>query len=241
MAALCLVQAVDVLGVTVLIAALPPILADFHAPPSMAGMLATSYAMTLGGLLMLGARAGDRLGHRRVLIAGLLGSAGASALAGAAPTLAVLVAARALQGAAAAASVPAALRLLPDVAPGEAARRRALAAWSAAGAAAGATGLLAGGLLTSVVGWRMLFRLNLPLAALLIVAVLRIVPAGGARSSGALDVRGALLMTCALMGLILAMSFVEQRASRPTGALLGAAGCLLLVLFAWASGALATR
>ncbi len=232
MAALCLVQAVDVLGITVVIAALPTMLRSLGAPPSMAGVLATSYAMAFGGLLMLGARLGDRLGSRRVLLAGLLGFAGASTLAGAAPSLAVLVVARCVQGAAAAASVPAALRLLSEVARDEATRRRALAAWSAAGAAAGASGLLAGGLLTSLVGWRAVFWLNLPLAGLLIVAVLRSVPWSAARSRAGLDWVGALLLTSGLMSLILAASLLEHGSSLLAGALLAAAGSVLLALFA---------
>jgi MFS family permease len=231
-AALCLVQAVDVLGVTVLIPALPSILASLRAPASMAGVLATSYAMAFGGLLMLGARLGDRLGARRVLLAGLLGFAGASALAGAAPSVLVLVAARCLQGAAAAASVPAALRLLSEAVGDEAGRRRALAAWSAAGAAAGATGLLAGGLLTSLVGWRAVFWLNLPLAAALILTVRRTVPSPRRTASGALDAVGALLLTAGLMSLILAGSLLESARSRPWGGLLAALGGALLATFA---------
>lgn len=231
-AALCLVQAVDVLGVTVLIAALPSILAGLHAPASMAGVLATSYAMAFGGLLMLGARLGDRLGHRRVLEAGLLGFAGASALAGAAPSVLVLVAARCLQGAAAAASVPAALRLLSAAVGDEPARRRALAAWSAAGATAGASGLLAGGLLTSLVGWRAVFWLNLPLAAALLLAVRRTAPSVRRTAARALDVVGALLLTAALMSLILAGSLLQSAGSRPWGGLLAALGGALLVIFA---------
>jgi MFS family permease len=227
-----MVQAVDVLGVTVLIAALPTILAGLHAPASMAGVLATSYAMAFGGLLMLGARLGDRLGSRRVLLAGLLAFAGASALAGAAPSVAMLVAARCLQGAAAAASVPAALRLLSEVARDEAGRRGALAAWSAAGAAAGASGLLAGGLLTSLVGWRAVFWLNLPLAALLTLAVLRSVPSTPGTDRAALDWIGGLLLTSGLMSLILAASLLEYGRSRVWGGLLGAGGCALLAGFA---------
>lgn len=230
-AALCLVQVVDVLGVTLLIAALPQMLRGLHAPPAMAGVLATAYAMTFGGLLMLGARLGDLIGHRRALLAGLLGFAGASALAGGAPSLAVLVAARALQGAAAAASVPAALRVLTELAPGERARRRALAAWSAAGAAAGASGLLAGGLLTSLVGWRTVFWLNVPLAAMLMLAIAGTVPRARAGARTGLDVPGGLLLTGALMALILATSLLERAGSRMLGALCGAAGCILLLLF----------
>lgn len=231
-AALCLVQAVDVLGVTVLIAALPAMLRSLSAPDSMAGILATSYAMAFGGLLMLGARLGDRLGPRRVLLAGLFAFAAASALAGAAPSVGVLVAARCVQGAAAAASVPSALRLLSAVTRGEANRHRALAAWSAAGAVAGAGGLIAGGVLTSLVGWRAVFWLNLPLAALLILAVRRTVPSAGGGSRAALDMIGSLLLTGGLMSLILAASLLERASSRPWGGLLGAGGCALLGVFA---------
>jgi MFS family permease len=216
----------------VLIAALPAILASLRAPASMAGVLATSYAMAFGGLLMLGARLGDRFGARRVLEAGLLGFAAASALAGAAPSVLVLVAARCLQGAAAALSVPAALRLLSTAVDDEAGRRRALAAWSAAGAAAGATGLLAGGLLTSVVGWRAVFWLNLPLAAALLLAVRRTVPSIRRTASGPLDLLGALLLTAGLMSLILAGSLLESPRSRAWGALLAALGGILLAIFA---------
>jgi MFS family permease len=231
-AALCLVQAVDVLGVTILIAALPAMLRSLDAPASLAGILATSYAMAFGGLLMLGARLGDRLGPRRVLLAGLLGFGVASALAALAGSVAVLVAARCLQGAAAAASVPSALRLLSEVVHDEASRRRALAAWSAAGAAAGATGLLAGGLLTSLVGWRAVFWLNLPLAAVLILTIRHTVRAAGGIAAGALDVVGSLLLTSGLMSLILAASVLERGSSRGWGGVLGAGGCLLLALFA---------
>jgi MFS family permease len=227
-----MVQAVDVLGVTVLIAALPSILASLRAPASMAGALATSYAMAFGGLLMLGARLGDRLGPRRVLEAGLVGFAAASALAGAAPSVPVLVAARCLQGAAAAVSVPAALRLLSSAVDHESARRRALAAWSAAGAAAGATGLLAGGLLTSLVGWRAVFWLNVPLGTALLLAVRRTVPAVRRTASGPLDLLGAMLLTAGLMSLILACSLLESPRSRPWGALLAALGGALLAVFA---------
>ncbi len=220
------------LGVTALIAALPSILASLGASPAMAGVLATSYAMTFGGLLMLGARLGDRIGPRRVLIGGLVTFAAASALAGAAPSVALLVAARCAQGAAAAASVPAALRLLPVVVHDQAGRRRALAAWSAAGAAAGATGLLAGGLLTSLVGWRAVFWINLPLAGVLMLAVLRSVPAAPGTDRAPLDWVGALLLTSGMMSLILAASLLEKGPSRFWGALLGAGGCILLAGFA---------
>jgi MFS family permease len=104
--ALCSVQFVDVLGVTVVVTALPRMLADLNAPAS------------AGGLLMLGARLGDRFGHRRTITASLAVLAAGALLGAVAGSIVLLTAARCLQGAAAAASVPSALRLLTTLTPG---------------------------------------------------------------------------------------------------------------------------
>ncbi|MGH3317465.1 MAG: MFS transporter, partial [Nocardioidaceae bacterium] len=109
---LCLIQFVDVLCVTVVVIALPSMLRDLDAPAAAAGPVVTGYAMFFGGLLMFGARLGDRYGHRRVLVHGLTVFAVASLLGGFTPSVWLLVAARCLQGCAAAVSVPTALRLL---------------------------------------------------------------------------------------------------------------------------------
>jgi MFS family permease len=237
-ATLCAVQFVDVLGVTVVITALPAMLASFHADQASAGLLVTGYAVAFAGLLMLGARAGDRLGHRRVLLAGLAGFGAASLAAATAASVAVLVAARCLQGAAAAASVPAALRLLNGLGGGETARRRALAAWSASGAAAGASGFLIGGLVTQLADWRVLFWANVPLAVVLTLAVAATVPraTAGERAAGGprdpIDGAGAVLFTTGIMGLVLGASFLERPSDRMTGAAVVAGATLLLALFA---------
>ncbi|MDX6703013.1 MAG: hypothetical protein QOF26_3239 [Baekduia sp.] len=235
---LCAVQFVDVLGVTVVITALPSMLASLHAGQATAGLLVTGYAVAFAGLLMLGARAGDRLGHRRVLLAGLAGFGIASLAAATAPSITVLVAARCLQGAAAAASVPAALRLLSGLGGGETARRRALGAWSASGAAAGASGFLVGGLVTEVADWRALFWANVPLAALLALGVSATVPrapadqraAGGEREP--VDVAGAVVLTTAVMGLVFGASLLERPPDRIAGAAVVTAAMLLLALLA---------
>jgi MFS family permease len=120
--ALCSVQFVDVLGVTVVVTALPRMLADLHAPASAGSLVSGGYAMFFGALLMLGARLGDRFGHRRTIAASLAVLA-AGALGAVAGSAVLLTAARCLQGAAAAASVPSALRLLTTLTP--AARRGA--------------------------------------------------------------------------------------------------------------------
>lgn len=134
---LCGVQFVDVLGVTSAVTAIPAMLAGVTAPSEATPVLAAVYAMLFGGLLVLGARLGDRYGHRRVLLAGIAAFAAVSVIGETAEHVAQLVVARGLQGAAAAVSVPPALRLLLDAAPEGPRRRSALAALSAAGAAAG--------------------------------------------------------------------------------------------------------
>jgi predicted MFS family arabinose efflux permease len=230
--ALCAVQFVDVLGVTVVVTALPAMLRDLNGPPAAAGLVVTSYAMFFGGLLVLGARCGDRFGHRRVLQAGLALFGAASVLAAVAPAVPVLVSARCLQGAAAAASVPAALRLVAAVAPGESARRRALALWSGSGAAAGASGFVLGGLFTQFASWRVIFGLTTLLAVLLAVVVRRQVPADRGELGLRLDVAGAVVLTGAVMALVIGAALLEQPVTRAPGALGLACGGVLLAALA---------
>ena len=108
--ALCLVQFMDVIGVTVVVTSLPAMLASLHAPDSLGSLIATGYAMFFGGLLMLGARLGDRYGHRRTILASLAVFAMGALVAAIAPSVLALAAGRCLQGAAAAPSVPSAPR-----------------------------------------------------------------------------------------------------------------------------------
>src|ERR1700716_3495057 len=116
-AVLCLVQFVDVLGVTEMITAMPRIVTSLSAPESSASLLLTGYAMCFGGLLMLGARVGDRIGHRRTLLIGVAAFAAGSLVAALAPSVVPLIVGRCLQGCSAALSVPAALRLMIAATP----------------------------------------------------------------------------------------------------------------------------
>ena len=212
--ALCLVQFVDVLGVTEMITAMPRILDALAEPASAASLLLTAYAMCFGGLLMLGSRVGDRFGHRRTLLAGIAGFAAGSLACAVAGSGTSLVIGRCVQGASAAMSVPSALRLLSAGVPDPARRRRAMAAWSATGAAAGAAGYLVGGGVTELAGWRAMFWLNLPLAAVMAAAVLVRVERDRGGAAGRLDLPGAALFTAAVMGVVLA----GARLQRPGGA-----------------------
>ena len=222
---LCLVQLVDVLGVTSATTAIPAILAGLGADGSAAGPLATAYAMVFGGLLVVGARLGDRYGHRRVLAAGLVGFVAVAAVGGLAASVAQVLAARALQGAAAAVSVPSALRLLVHVTPGEADRRAALAAWSAAGAAAGAAGFLVGGLLVEAWDWRAVFWVNAPVGVALLVALLGTVREAPRDAADVrLDLLGAALLVLAVVLVVAGAAGVEPGAGLGRPAALAAGG-----------------
>ena len=224
--ALCSVQFVDVLGVTVVVTALPRMLADLNAPASAGSLVSGGYAMFFGGLLMLGARLGDRFGHRRTITTSLAVFAAGALLGAVAGSVVLLTAARCLQGAAAAASVPSALRLLTTLTPAGPPRRRAIAAWSAAGASAGASGFVVGGVITDLASWRLIFWAYLPLAAALAAAVMRAVPHDrGPSHSGSLNTLAAVVFTAAVMAVVVGTTVIARPGQRPAGA-----GILLLAV-----------
>jgi MFS family permease len=219
-AVLCIAELVNVLGVTVAVPALPAIERDFGTSGA---LVVTGYAAAFGGLLILAGRLGDRLGPRRVLLAGLTAFGLASAAAGLAPSAEGLVVARCLQGAAAAAMIPNALSLL--VAHAGERHDRAVALWTAVGAVGGGSGFFVGGVLTDLAGWRWVFLLNVPVTVLLVVGVLTVVRPAPRRPGAGLDVAGAATVTAALILLVLATS-----ASGPVAAGgLAAVGALLVV------------
>lgn len=127
--------------------------------------------------------------------------------------------------------VPNALRLLIAATPEPEARRRALAAWSATGAAAGASGFVLGGTLTQLAGWRSLFWLNAPFAVGLAIAILTSAPRTDGHRTGRLDVPGAIAFTSSVIALILGASRLEQPPQRTLGLLALAASIALLAAF----------
>lgn len=162
-----------------------------------------AYALTFGGLLLLGGKAADRYGRRRLVLFGLGLFGLASLVGGFAQAPGHLVAARAAQGVGAAALAPAALALLTATFPSGRARVRAFGVWSAMNAAGGALGVLMGGVLTQYAGWRWVMFVNVPMAAFALVLTLRGVvadrtPVRGGRP----DVLGAVLATAGMTLLV---------------------------------------
>ena len=217
--ALCSVQFVDVLGVTVVVTTLPRMLTGLKAPASSGSLVSGGYAMFFGGLLMLGARLGDRFGHRRTITASLAVLAAGALLGAVAGSVVLLTAARCVQGAAAAASVPSALRLLTTVTADGPQRRRAIVAWSAAGASAGASGFVVGGVVADLASWRLVFWAYLPLAAALAAAIVRSVPRDrGPGPAGSLNVAAAAAFTAAVMAVVVGTTVVARPGQRVAGA-----------------------
>jgi EmrB/QacA subfamily drug resistance transporter len=183
---------------TVVNVALPHISDDLGG--GMAGLQWTldAYLVTLTSLLLLGGSLGDLYGRRRIFVLGLAGFGAASLLCGLAPTIEVLIAARALQGVAGALLVPSSLAIIsasfhPDD------RARAVGAWSGLGAAAGAVGPFVGGWLVDAVSWRPVFFINFPIAAATIAIAVRHVPeTSEGETAPSPDLRGAALITVAL-------------------------------------------
>jgi len=190
---------------TVVNVALPTIGKSLHT--SLAGLqwTITAYTLTLAGLILLGGALGDRLGRRKVFVVGVVWFALASALCGLAPDIGVLIGARALQGIGGALLTPGSLAIIQAAfAPDD--RPRAIGAWSGLGGVAGAVGPFLGGWIIGSVGWRWIFLINLPLAAVVVAVAVRHVPeTRDPTSHGRFDWAGAFLAAFSLAGITYAL------------------------------------
>jgi EmrB/QacA subfamily drug resistance transporter len=199
---LCLVQFMDILDASILNVALPSIKADLGFTQQSLQWVINGYILTYGGFLLLGGRAADLLGRRRVLVTGLLVFAGASLAGGLAQSEALLVAARFIQGFGAAMMSPAALSSLTTTFRTDSDRHKALGVWAAVSGLAGAAGVLFGGLLTEGPGWRWVLFVNLPLSAVALGGAFLLLPTERRRRLVDMDVRGALLVTGGMLLLV---------------------------------------
>jgi len=195
----CFAQFMVVLDATIVNVALPSIESGLSLSASNLQWVINAYSLTLGGLLLLGGRAGDILGRKRIFIAGLVLFSAASLANGLATSSLVLIIGRAVQGIGGALIVPAVLSIITTNFTTELDREKALAVWSGISATGGAVGLLLGGVLTSALSWRWIFLVNVPVGVLVMLATIRIVPESRATDSKrAFDAAGATLVTAGL-------------------------------------------
>ena len=207
----CLAQFMVILDVSVVNVALPSIRHDLGFSAVDLQWVVNAYTIAFAGFLLLGGRAADLLGHKKVLIAGLLLFAAASLAGGLSQTQEQLTVARALQGLGGAVVAPATLSILTTTFTEGAERNRALAAWGAMGAAGGAAGALVGGVLTDLLGWQWILFINVPIGVAAVIAARRFI-VERARMSGQrhYDVLGAAAVTSGLMVLTYGIVGTDQ-------------------------------
>lgn len=235
---LCAAFFIDVLDFSIVNVALPDVQRDLGFSQEGLQWVVSAYALTLGGFLLLGGRAADLLGRRRVFLAGLALFTLAALVGGFARSPEVLIAARAAQGLGAALSSPAALSIITAIFPEGPERNRALGVLGAVGAGAVAAGVVLGGVLTDVAGWRWVLWVNVPigLAAIALTPALigesrvGVAGAGDLRSlARGLDLPGAVLVTTGLLVLVYALSGAEGAGFASLQTLGGLALALILL------------
>lgn len=204
LALLCAAQFMVVLDFSIVNVALPSIQHTFDMSQDRLQWLVSAYALTFGGFLLLGGRAADLLGRRRMFMVGLILFAGASLLGGFAPSPWLLLAARALQGIGAAVLSPAALSLVTSIFREGRDRHRALGIFGALGAGGFAIGVFLGGVLTDGPGWRWVFYVNVPIGLLAALLSPYVLPSASRQNikQRDLDVPGAITGTAGL-GLLM--------------------------------------
>ena len=224
---------ITIVDFTIVNVALPTIGRRLHFPESDLQWVVTAYGLTYAGFVLLGGRAADLLGRRRLLMAGLTVFTGASLGGGLATSDTFLIVMRGLQGLGAALVLPAALSIVMNLFPEGAERNKALGIWGGIGALGGTVGLLAGGVLTVYAGWQYIFFFNVPIGVAALILAPRMVPESridGARRR--YDPFGAVTITAALLMFVYAISQAPQTGWTATQTIaMLAAGAVLTALF----------
>jgi EmrB/QacA subfamily drug resistance transporter len=219
-----------IIDLTIVNVSLPTIGRDLHFSETGLQWVVTAYALTFGGFMLLGGRAADLLGRRRIFMAGLALFTVASLGAALSTGEVSLIATRAVQGLGAAIMLPAALAIVMNMFAEGAERNKALGIWGGLGAAGATVGVIAGGLLTRYVGWEYIFYLNVPIGAVALALAPKIVPESRlATTRRRFDALGAITGTGGLVLLVVAISQAPQYGwgATRTIALLAASTALL--------------
>jgi EmrB/QacA subfamily drug resistance transporter len=236
LALLALAQFMVVLDVAIVNVALPSMARDLHFASNNLQWVVTAYTLTFGGFLLLGGRAADLFGRRRIFITAVAFFAIFSLLCGLAQTDTQIIIARALQGLAGAFMSPAALSIVLSEFREGPERNKAMGVWAAVAAGGAAAGVLLGGVLTQYLDWRWNFFVNVPVGIIVVLASLRLLPhhIGEESRKGQLDLPGAVLATSGLMSVVYGLSKApaDGWGSSVVWGFIGA-GLALLALFVW--------
>jgi EmrB/QacA subfamily drug resistance transporter len=230
---ICTAVFMTVLDIAIVNVALPSIGKDLHFTPDSLQWVITAYAITFGGFLLLGGRAADLLGRRRLFMVGLAIFTGASLACGLATSEAFLIVFRGVQGFGAAVVTPAALSIVSTTFEEGAERNKALGIWGAVAGSGAAVGVLLGGVLTQYLGWEWIFFVNVPVgAACLVLAPFYVRESRVEAAHRDFDAAGAVTITSALIVLVFAVSKAPEvgwASARTIGLLVGSA--VLAVVF----------
>jgi EmrB/QacA subfamily drug resistance transporter len=198
----CLAQFMVILDATIVNVALPSIQADLNMDEADLQWVVNAYTLTFGGFLLLGGRAGDLLGRKRVFLAGIVVFTLASLLNGLADSSSMLIIFRGLQGLGAALISPAALSIITTTFKEGPERNKAMGVWAAIATGGAAAGLLAGGVLVEFLSWPWIFFVNVPIGLIGGLAALRYVPESRDAEHKTYDIPGAVTVTAGLIALV---------------------------------------
>jgi EmrB/QacA subfamily drug resistance transporter len=230
---LCAVGFLDFIDATIVNVALPAIRDDLGFSVQELQWIPSGYLLTYGGFMLLGGRAADLLGRKRLLVAGIVVFGISSLIGGFADSSQVLVGSRLVQGIGGAMTLPATLSILTTTFRDGPDRHKALGVWAGVGGLASAVGVLAGGALTEGTGWRWVMFINPVICVVLLPAVLRLIDNDRpATAHSSFDVVGAVLATSGMLLLVYALVEAPDRgwgSGRTIGGLAGAA--VLLIAF----------
>ncbi len=205
-------QFMVILDATIVNVALPSIQEDLNMSDADLQWVVNAYALTFGGFLLLGGRAGDLIGRKRVFLVGVVVFTVASLLNGLAPNSEALILFRGLQGLGAALIAPAALSIITTTFEEGAERTKAMGVWAAIAVGGGAVGLVLGGVLTTAFSWPWIFYVNVPVGIAVFIASMRIVPESkDAHAHKSYDVAGAVTVTAGLLALVYGIVKAQEK------------------------------
>jgi EmrB/QacA subfamily drug resistance transporter len=232
---ICFAQFMVVLDATVVNVALPSIQTDLHMTEANLQWIVNAYTLVFGGFLLLGGRAGDLLGRKRLFLGGVVVFTAASLLDGLSSSSGMLIGARSLQGLGAAFISPAALAIISTTFKEGSDRAKALGVWAAIAIGGSAVGLVLGGALTQAFSWPWIFFINVPVGVAVFLLSLRLVPESKDEAlHRSFDIAGAVTVTGGLMSLVYAIVEAESKgwgSARTIGTFLVSAALLTGFVF----------